>query len=1676
MNKNKNIGFRFVYLLLCFCGISSALSAQSNLGFEWIRPYQPYFKIKITEKGLYKLDSLALQSWSGKNPNKIQLFKNGVEQALFVKGGSDAVLNQGDFIEFLAEPNDGLLDTELFRNPSEQAQNFRSLFSDTGIYFLTLLPDTSVISPLRIQALTDTDFGSYTPESSFRTIKRVVPQEDYYWGSFLPADQKYYLSEYGDAEGMMSALIGQGQSRTFTIQTPQMQTGSSSNVEIKVIGASDFFLDNPTAPNHHLRVYVSANNSPSFLLCDTLFRGYGERKILKTIPNSQIGDSLRFIFEVINDIAVNSDFIGVSYVQLSYTQNAQYPGTSQALLLPNPIVASKNLVQLSNFTGAEPIFWDTRTNARAEGNKVGLLARALFPFATTPGFIWVQNGSTTLVESQLKPTVFVAPNPSENYEYLLVSHKSLQISATDYANYRSNKYKTYLAYVEDLSNYYFYGYIHPLAIRRFAKHLYSQQSKVPSYLLLLGRGYQNNLLKLEKEAFGLNLVPAIGVPSSDHMFTNGFTGNNGAPAIATGRIPASTNAEVWNYLNKLKALETDPDSIQEWRKHFLHLSGGSYESQQNEFKNRLATIGNYVQNKPNGAKIFAYFKSSTNPTENDLKDKLVGHLNNGISMMTFYGHGSLTVLDMDFGSIGDLVQNNHATFYYFNGCNIGNANDVDPLGTGLVYGKDYLCANGKGAIGWLAHTNLTFTNHLEFQMDNLYRQMSTEAYGSSIGLQLQKALEISSQGNESYARSHALQILLQGDPAYVLYAPSKPDYKIGTTDLFISPANASVQNDSLAVGVIVHNLAKAQLDTLQIELSRTFPDNSVKTLPIKQVIGPFYRDTFYVWVTGLEKKDIGLNGFVVKINPSKKIDEISYTNNEASINYFIPGSGLQTLLPSPYAIVSKDSIMLWVQNNNLFVNAAEYIFEIDTGFGFSVASPFYKNSGIILGTHLANWKVGLKDLDSMVYFWRAKLNVPENEGGNWIYSSFTSIKNHAPGWHQARFEQIRNVSSKTFIELNDTSKKIEFSNNELVLGIENKRWDHRRMGVNIPYLLNAGVGSCISQGTVVLVFEPFQVDMPYELPNFPFNCAFVQANKFDQSVRYYTFNTNISSGVDELARLIDSVPEGYYVAMFSRYSSGVPYWSTNNKNLFAKIGSQKVAYVNNPNTAWAVIGKKGEALGEAIEDTVTNNELENAPNLPPLPSDPQDLKFFSIRRNIKLKWYAGNMVTEAIGPAKSYGRLKLSMRDEDPTVRGRWWLDVIGSSAQGKDTLLIAGITLTDVDLSSINAQVFPYLKLRMNFQDSTYRTPHQINFWQVSFEPGPELTVHVGNNYRFYAENIEQGDSLQLDLPILNLGASTSDSVQTVLEITDANRLIPVRKEIKIPAIAENGEYLLKTKVSSEMMSGNMALQLSINPDKSPAELTYVNNFYRKSFVVNKDVSNPLLEVTFDGQKIMNGDIVSPLPKIIISSTDKNKFLLQKDTSTFELYIRKPKDFDFERVFLNNPLVQFMPASEGNRAQLLYNPEKLSDGLYTLKVQAKDASGNKAGNNEYQVDFTVVNKSSITYFYPYPNPFTTQMRFVFTLTGSKVPDQLMVRIMTVNGKIVREINKEEFGPIHIGNNISEFAWDGRDTYGDRLANGVYLYTVYTKIEGDEIENRATKAKDESSYFVNGTGKIYLMR
>jgi len=185
---------------------------------------------------------------------------------------------------------------------------------------------------------------------------------------------------------------------------------------------------------------------------------------------------------------------------------------------------------------------------------------------------------------------------------------------------------------------------------------------------------------------------------------------------------------------------------------------------------------------------------------------------------------------------------------------------------------------------------------------------------------------------------------------------------------------------------------------------------------------------------------------------------------------------------------------------------------------------------------------------------------------------------------------------------------------------------------------------------------------------------------------------------------------------------------------------------------------------------------------------------------------------------------------------------------------------------------------------------------------------------------------------------------------------------------------------------------------------------------------------------------------------------------------------------------MKFYPAdstnlSRSNKAQIDYKPTFTTDGYYELLIKDKDRSGNNSSTTinrfdgnlffDYKIDFQVINKPMVTNVLNYPNPFTTSTKFIFTITGSEIPDNMKIQIMTIKGTIVKEITKDELGPLHIGTNISEYAWDGRDQYGSPVANGVYFYRVSTRMDNKQMDH-LTESYDK--YFKKGFGKMVIIR
>ena len=344
------------------------------------------------------------------------------------------------------------------------------------------------------------------------------------------------------------------------------------------------------------------------------------------------------------------------------------------------------------------------------------------------------------------------------------------------------------------------------------------------------------------------------------------------------------------------------------------------------------------------------------------------------------------------------------------------------------------------------------------------------------------------------------------------------------------------------------------------------------------------------------------------------------------------------------------------------------------------------------------------------------------------------------------------------------------------------------------------------------------------------------------------------------------------------------------------------------------------------------------------------------------------------------------------------------------------GVTpaVANMYIKSLNPVQIPYLQLMLYTKDAVTHTPSQMNKWQVFYTPVPEVALNPSICSYFYGSDLIGGDTVKFKTVVQNVSDYTMDSMLVSAYIINSNGSRTTIPELKLTKKLKPGDTtMIFCKMEHFRVFRTNSICLEVNPLNNTVtrpEQYHFNNIEFKSFIASGDRNSPLLDVTFDGIHILNDEIVSPRPNILMEITSDNKFLAlnSADTSNIAVYLTNlnGNNPSPQRIYFGGTQLQFTPAVlPDNRCKVLYTPT-LTDGTYELNVQAADRSNNLAAANSYKIDFNVVTKSSITNVLNYPNPFSTSTRFVFTLTGDQIPTYFKIQVMTITGKVVREITE----------------------------------------------------------------------
>lgn len=1650
------------YLFIFFLFFNSLfVSSQPN---EWINYSKPYFKIPVTKEGIYRISYQALDAagfpFSNTSPQNLQLFCKGQEQYIYYSGDQFNFHNT-DYIEFYAKGNDGWFDAGLYENPGDITNPYYSMYTDTMYYFLTY--NTS-LNNYRVSNETDVNFPAYASNIPPYCLADVVYQNPVQFYN-MQAGPRF---ESGD--GWYSNYFDKGSNDDRNLPTPGFVQGyQPTYINVSVASCSNGASS--SSYNHHLQITY-----PNFSF-DTIFSGF--KVIKKNFATSAALNSATTIgIRSIDNLGAVTDKMAIVYISLTYCRNFVFQGAYRQAFRINDASGSKALLEIEQFGSTNAILWDITNHRRIPVVSESGKLKAIVPNNGNLKSCYISSvDSIYHVTSIYRKTYTDYSVSGANSDYIIITHPSLISGADSYKAYRNHQYKAYCYDIEQLYDQFAYGIKkHPLAIRNFLKYISDTYDSVPKYVFLIGKsihsgGSVNESFRKNSDNFGYCLVPSFGVPSSDNLLATNIltTGNGVTQDIPIGRIAATTNDEVNYYLNKVILHEgLLPD---EWMKKVIHFGGGTNASEQQLFKNYLSADSTVISDTLFGAYVQTFLKTTSLPIQISVSTLVQDLINHGISIITFFGHGSTSGFDQNIENPDFYYNSGRYPLLIANSCLAGDIHLPPPR----KISEDWVLIQNKGAIGFLASVDLGYATWLHLYTYELYQQFAYKNYAQPIGKCIMEGNKklIISQGLNTYMINTCLDFTLHGDPAVSLKCFATPDLTINTGSIGFVPEIITSDVDSFELKIIVTNLGKATYEPYMVNVNRTFPDGSTESYS-RIFTGCLYKDTVYIKVPTDFIRGPGVNQFCVTVDSENWIAELissySETNNSACTNVTIQTNDLLPVFPYEYTIYPNSTVTLKASTGYPFIGTLTYQFQIDTTDLFPptpLASGYVTQSGGVV-----TWTPSITLHDSTVYFWRVS-SVPQgSDTVKWKESSFTYIAGKT-GWSQAHFFQFKKDGFEN-IDYKRNGRKLDFVIAPKGLKCRTIGGASNQLQYNdTRYSLDAisDYSSCYGTPSIIVaVIDPLTM-IPWESDRGNYGHNDYPQCRPNRTNKFFTFTAD-TPHLESLANFLENiVPDSFYVLAYTFIHGNFSYWPAVTKTAFMNLGAaQFLSYSiqGHNNYPYIFFCKKGNTA--SAEETIATDSMETL--------------FYE--KSIPTNFISGNVRSTLIGPSSNWQTLHWREFSRENPTNDQVHLSMTGYRPNNDSTEVMPVIPKDSTDINDlynyVDATQFPYAKLCMYTQDDSIKTPSQLKRWQITYEEAPETAINPLKGMLFYKDTMPEGDILKFSVATENISVYNMDSMLVRYWIQDKNNHITNLKYKKLRT-HPSGDILTDTiSYSTVGLPGLNHIWYEVNPVDTNTgtydqlEQYHFNNYAEKAFFVSSDIANPLLDVTFDGVHIMNGDIVSAKPYILTTLKDENKFLALNDTSLFGVYLTNLTTGDEKRIYFfdsSSPELIFTEAQlPKNSCKIEYRPI-LADGKYQLRIQAKDVSNNESGSIDYKINFEVINRSTITNIFNYPNPFSTSTRFVFTLTGSEIPDDLRIQIITITGKFVREIHLEELGPLHIGNNITQFAWDGTDTYGDKLANGVYFFKVIAKLHDETIEHRST---DADKFFKEGFGKMYIMR
>ncbi len=1047
-------------------------------------------------------------------------------------------------------------------------------------------------------------------------------------------------------------------------------------------------------------------------------------------------------------------------------------------------------------------------------------------------------------------------------------------------------------------------------------------------------------------------------------------------------------------------------------KKVVNIVGGKDSSDNDLFGYYMNLYKDIIEDTLYGANVETFSKSSSAAVQLIASQRISDLFNSGISLLAYFGHSSSNILEFNLSDPSEYNNQGRYPFFMVSGCTAGNNYIYDTLRllqNAKSISENFVLSKQRGSIGFFASSHLGIPPYLNNYNLQMFHELSEKNYGQPIGDDIQNSIKNLGGNNPSldfFTRMHLEEMSLHGDPAITINPQPKPDYVVEDQNVVINPQFISISEKNFDLKATAYNIGKAINDSIIFEVKRTYPNGSTDMILRKKIKAIYYSDSIEISVPIIASRDKGLNKITVTIDADNKVDEMSESNNSITKEFYIYEDEARPAYPTDFSIVTVANQKLYASTSNANSSSKAYVMEMDTTNLFN--SPFMITKTVNQAGGIITFDPGITLTDNTVYYWRVSVKPASGAASDyhWNNSSFVYLSGSSEGSNQSHYYQHL-FSDTQNIHLDSTRRwKFATINNYLesrngVFPTASSAGSDCTAGINGVNFTSGICPNGINNVVIFNVVDPVTLDNWTNTLNQPGLSGSLSTCIASRQPNF-AYDVSNQAGRKAAMNFLDSIPDNDFV--FVRNITGpdstsdvfADQWAADTtafgvgNSLYHRLKSQGFVLIDSfyrPRAFSFIYQKNNPDFGPGFEFT---NGI----------TDVLDYK-----KEFTTEDTVGYITSPVFGPAVTWkemhwrGTSLETSSPDNPTV------EVIGIDTAGnKATLFNVNKNQQDVDISSVNAAKYPYIQLKMRNVDSLKFTPYQLSYWRLNYQAPPEGAL-APNLYFTSKDTLEQGEILHFGIAFQNISPDAFDSMKVKLTVIDHNNVTHVLSIPRQKPLVSGDTIKINYDLDTKNYPGLNTLFISFNPDNDQPEQYLFNNFLYQNFYVKSDTYNPSMDVTFDGVHILNKDIVSARPHILIKLKDENKSLALNDTSLLKVQIQYP-DGSLRTYHFDNDTMRFTPANLANgdnTASIDLTPALSGeDAEYELIVSGKDVVGNEAGKIDYHIDFRVISKPMISNFMNYPNPFTTSTAFVFTITGSEIPQNIRIQILTITGKVIK--------------------------------------------------------------------------